>query len=263
MGNTVVGWNNYVTSAALVAGSQAANMPPENLQDDSGSPSIAWQTLAGVKTAAAGATLRITPAATGQTWRAFLLARTNLTTAAVVTVALYTNPSTLVWSGTASAIVAGYGQSVIVAPTDKVADYCIISIDDTTNTDNFINVPLAFAGPVWFPATGMTWQTTFGRDSLVDEVVSRGGQEYPTPRWLKRRRDVAMDSLTSPEVWADAQEIDRIGRVGGNMLLLPDSTSATIGNETLFGRYESVSDIGYVALVAGLFTWRFRIRERI
>ena len=263
MSNTVIAWNNYVTTAALIAGSQAANMPPQNLQDDSGSSAVAWQTLAGVKTVAGGANLRITPAAAGQTWRAFGLFRTNLTAAASVQVSLYTNPSTLVWTGTASAIVPGYGQSVIVAPTDKVADYCVITVDDPSNPDNFINIPLVYAGPAWMPATGPTWNTTFGRDSQIDEVVSRGGQEFPTLRWQRRRWDIALDYITAAEVWADAQEIDRIGRAGGNMLFMPDTAAANLRTEAIFGRFESMSDLGYVAQIAGYYTWRFRIRERI
>jgi len=223
---------------------------------------VAWQTIAGDLTSADGATLTITPL-TARTWRLFGLFRTNLTTSAVVTVTLYDNPSTLVFTDTMSTMVAGYGQVVLDAGQDYTADYCVIEIDDATNPDTFINVPLAYAGPGWLPGTGLAWQTTFGRDSQVDEVRSKGGQEYPTHWWSRRRWDIFLAGVNASEVWTEAMELDRISRFGRNVLFVPDVTSATLAYEMLLGRLEVVSDVSYVDGIVDYFTWRFRVRERL
>jgi hypothetical protein len=261
MGNTVLGVINLVKTGALTAGSSAVNMPVTNLQIDTGAASTAWQTVAGVVTNAAGANFRITPPR--QLWRLFGLFRTNLQRSATVTFSLYLNPSTLVWSGAATGPLPGYGQCIVTAPQDTLADYCVVSIDDPGNPDGFINVPLAFAGPAWFPEIGQTWNSAVGRDSQVDEMISRGGQEYPTYRYQQRRWEVDFDALRDSEVWSSAQELDRVSRYGGNILFAPDYASANLSAEAVFGRVTSTADVSYIAGYADRRAWKFRCKERL
>lgn len=262
MGNSVLGINNLVKTGALTAGSSAVNMPIGNLQTDAGAASMAWQTVSGVLTAAAGATFRVTPTVR-QLWRMFGLFRTNLSQGANVTFSVYLNPSTLVWTGSVTGPAPGYGQVVVVAPADQLADYCVVNINDTGNPDGFINIPLAFTGPAWIPAYGQTWQSTFGRDSVVDEMTSRGGQEYPTYRYQQRRWEIAFDSLVDSEMWTSAQELDRLSRFGGNILFAPDLASPTLPQEAVFGRVTSTADVSFIAGVAGIHAWKFRCKERL
>jgi hypothetical protein len=80
MSNSLFGWKNLVLSAAaLVASSEASGLSAGNLQTQQGAPSEAWQTAAGVTEASL-----VVDAGAAETWRAFLLARTNLTPAATV-----------------------------------------------------------------------------------------------------------------------------------------------------------------------------------
>jgi hypothetical protein len=262
MGNTALGINNLVKTGALTAGSSAVNMPVANLQLDAGAPSQAWQTVSGVLTAGAGATFRITPPAR-QLWRLFGLFRTNLSQGANVSFSVYANPSTLIWTGSATGPSPGYGQSVVAAPSDQPGDYCVVNINDPSNPDGFVNVPLAYAGPAWIPAYGQTWQSTFGRDNVVDEMTSRGGQEYPTYRYQQRRWEVALDAIVDAELWSSAEELDRLSRYGGNILYVPDFGSPTMGNEAVFGRLTVTADVSFTAGVAGIRAWRFRCKERL
>jgi hypothetical protein len=261
MGNTVLGINNLVKSGALIAGSSVPSMPITNLQIDSGAASVAWQTVSGVMTPTDGATFRVT--SVRQAWRLFGLFRTNLSQGASVTFSLFINPSTLVWSGTVTGPRPGYAQVVAVAPADIEADYCVVDITDAGNPDGFVNVPLAYAGPAWQPVLGHTWNSTFGRDSTVDEMISRGGQEYPTYRFQQRRWEVAFDAITDSELWTEAQNLDRISRYGGNILFVSDLASATISGEAVFGRVTATADVSYIAGFHDRHAWKFRIKERL
>jgi hypothetical protein len=261
MGNTVLGLNNLIKSGALIAGSSVPTMPITSLQTDSGASSMAWQTVSGVLTPAAGATFRCTP--TRQLWRLFGLFRTNLSQGASVTFSVYLNPATLVWSGTVTGPQPGYGQVVAVAPTDMFADYCVVDITDTGNPDGFINVPLAYAGPAWIPRLGFTWNSTYGRDSTVDEMISRGGQEYPTYRFQQRRWEAAFDAISDTELWTEAQNLDRVSRYGGNILFVPNLESVTSSNEAVFGRVTVTADVSYIAGFHDRHAWKFRIKERL
>jgi len=261
MGNTVLGIKNLIKSGSLIAGSSVPTMPITNLQTDSGAPSMAWQTVAGALTPALGATFRVTEAR--QMWRLFGLFRTNLSQTATVTFSLFINPANLIWSGTVSGPQPGYGQVVAVAPTDVYADYCVVDITDTANTDNFINIPLAYAGPAWIPRLGFTWNSTYGRDSTVDEMVSRGGQEYPTYRFQQRRWEAAFDAISDSELWTEAQNLDRTSRYGGNILFVPDLGSITSSNEAVYGRVTVTADVSYIAGFHDRHAWKFRIKERL
>jgi hypothetical protein len=261
MGNTVLGVNNLIKSGALIAGSYAPTMPITNLQTDSGAASMAWQTVSGVLTPAAGATFRCTPSR--QLWRLFGLFRTNLSQGASVTFSVYLNPGTLVWSGTVTGPQPGYGQVVAVAPDNMFADYCVVDITDTANPDGFINIPLAYAGPAWIPRLGFTWNSTYGRDSTVDEMISRGGQEYPTYRFQQRRWEAAFDAISDTELWTEAQNLDRVSRYGGNILFVPDLASITSSNEAVFGRVTVTADVSYIAGFHDRHAWKFRIKERL
>ena len=260
MSNALVGWKNLVGTSVLAASSAATNMPVQNLQDDTGTPAVAWQTVSGV---VSGAYFTVTPATGGQTWRAFGLFRTNLTPSASVTFALYNSPSTLVWSTTVGGPVPGYGQVVAIVPVDTAADYAKITITDNSNPDGFLNVPLAFAGPVWCPASGLAWSTTAGRDDNRLETTTRGGQEYPVLLWQRRRWEIALDGVRSAELWGDIGEIDRLSRAGGNMLFVPDLTSATLAYEATFGRVLATADVTFPYQGADRRAWRARATERI
>lgn len=263
MSNTVLAWNNYITSASLVAGSAAASLPVQNLQNDIGSASTGWQTAAGVITNAAGAWFRATPATPAQTWRALGIFRCNLTPAATVTLELWNSAGPTLVSSVAAQVVAGYGQAVAILPADTTADYCEVHIDDPTNPDGFVNVALAYGGPAWLPATGASWDTTVGRDDSVTETVSRGGQEYPVLLWQRRRWDLALDGIRQSELWADIGELDRISRAGGNVLFVPDQTSSTMQQEAVFGRLQSTADVTFPYSGADRRAWRASITERL
>src|SRR6185503_2398699 len=75
------GFTNLIDAAALTAGSEAAGLEITNLQDPIGSPSVAWQTLAGDLTAADGAYF-VCDAGYTATINGLVLARGNLSATA-------------------------------------------------------------------------------------------------------------------------------------------------------------------------------------
>jgi len=268
MARSLFGWTNYASTGALSAGSNAANMSvASGWSSDQGSSSTAWQTVTGVVTSADGAYARI-DAGAAVTWRAFALARTNLTSAATVRWRVGSvadmSSGVIYDSGTVSAgIVAGIGQSVVVAATDQVARYCQVDINDAANPDSFINIPLAYAGPVWVPTVGADWQSSFGRDDRIDEVVTLGGQEFPIARWLRRHWSLALTAISAAEVWASVMPLDQVARRSGNVIYIPDTASADIAAETVLGRLKPTSDLTYTASSTTMRSYRAQITERL
>lgn len=167
-------------------------------------------------------------------------------------------------SGTVSAgIVYGVGQSIVVASANVSGRYARVDIDDAGNTDGFINIPLAFAGPVWIPTVGADWQSSIGRNDRTDEVQTIGGQEYPINRWQQRKWNLALNAIASADVWANVMPLDQASRFGSNVLYIPDTASADIAKETILGRLRMVSDITYADRSVNLRALRATIAERL
>ena len=268
---TLLSWINAASIAALSAGSEAAGLDVNNLQNDRGSPSTAWQTLAGDVTPADGAWLLIDSFVTSTVWRAFGAFRTNFTPGALIRVrvgnarsgAQITTPYAYDSGTRAAGITKGFGQSVLVAGVDVTGRYCQIDFSDVGNPDGFLNIPLVCAGPAYFPSTGITFDSTHGSDDQTDEVVSQGGQEYPTMRWQRRRWTIAFDGIKRSEIWSSVSDLDRTARLGGNVLFVPDTTSPYLTQESVFGRLKATADITYPARNADIRAWRAQITERI
>lgn len=258
MSVVLIGYTNYVLSGSVTSNNAATNFPVSNLKNNSGAPADGWQT-----TIRTGIVLTVTPAQTHQTFRLLGLFRTNLTSAASVVCAVYTNPSTLVWTQTLGGPVNGSAQ-VIANTSGVVGDYATFTINDAGNPSGFINVPLASAGSAWAPLSNLSLATSYGRDVTADEMISLGGQEYPVMRYHRRRWVIDMQNVRSTsEVWQSLDALMRAAAPGGNLLVVPDTGSATMQNEVTFGRLKQTADIKYPLGTSDRRSWTGVITERI
>lgn len=267
MGNSALGWINRVTTGALSVVSSATNMGTGSLQDDQCSSDSAWQTPSGTLT---NAWLLIDSGSSASTWRAFGLFRTNLTAAATVRWKVGNSLSAgritgaSYDSGSVSAgVAAGYLQSLLVAAADQTGRYCEVQIDDSGNPDGFINIPGAYAGPLFMPSVAISFASTFGRTDRTDEVVTQGGQEFPINRSISRVQSFALASISTAEIWASVMELDRVARAGGNVLFAPDVTSATLAKEAVFGRLRNASAVSYPYGSSDRRAWSATVTERL
>jgi hypothetical protein len=267
MATTVLGWSNIVTEPNLVSEVFGPNfpitssLPPQNLAISSGSPATGWQ----CPTQPVGnyPLLRLTPASR-RTIGAMGFFRTNLTSAAVVTMLVYTGTpaaATQVFRQDVSPI-DGIGQ-VLAFPANVLCDFCQFAFIDPGNPDGFINVPIAYVGPTFIPITGVSWATTHGRDDNPDVVVSRGGQEFVTLKWQRRRLELAFDGLRQSEIWSQVDALRSAARTGINVLAVPDTTNGNAQYEAVFGRLQDTADVTYPYGNADRRAWHAKITERL
>jgi hypothetical protein len=256
-GASILAWQNAVKTAVLTASSAEPLLPATNLTNDLGAPSVAWQTLAG---ALSGVLLTVTPAVR-TTFRAFGIFQTNMTNVGTVTARAYTNPGAVLVGTWAMTMVGG--QCVAVAAADTPADYVTFTFTDAANPDNHLNIPLVYAGPAWQPLTAMSWTSALGRDDITDAVVSRGGQQYFDMRATSRRWEIAMDGVRASEVFTQLDVVDAFSRTGGNVLVIPDTTSGNQQYEAVFGVLKATADIAWPFGSADRRSWRARLTERL
>ncbi len=259
--NVLIGYANRFKTEAVSATSSAAGLGATNLALDICSPSTGWQSAAGALT---NVTLTCQSLTQGVAWRAFGLFRTNITAGAVITITCVSNPGTVtVFAGTVTGPQTGYGQVLAVTSATVFGDYVTFTITDPVNPDGHINVGGAFAGDCWNPASGVTWDTTYGSTVQLVKVVSRGGQEYRNQLYRQRFWKLAMDAVQNSEAWDDLGELDRISALGGNVLFVPDITSVDISREAVFGTVDFQSDVGFASHSLNNRAVRAQVTERL
>lgn len=254
---------NWARTGTVTASAEVAGLGAGQVQNDQGSNATAWQTPSGVTSAS----LTI-DAGASQNWRAFLLARANLTTAATVRWRV-TNDVTFATSvydsGVISAgVVAGYGQSILFLSANQAGRYGRVDIDDPTNPERLLRIPLVFAGPVRTPARRFAVAATFfARTPTAPAVVTRGGQEFPDFRTARRSWLVQLPLLTAAESWSLAQELQRVSETGSNVLFLPYLASANAAQEAVFGRVIEPSPVTFPGGFQRVRAWSATIAERL
>lgn len=262
MATGLLGWLNQVKLGAITATDENSALPAANLQNDQGGPDQAWQTNYGVLSAS----LLIDSGSTSTVWRIFGLFRTNLSAGATVRWRVSNNSSMsspTYDSGVVSAgVIPGYQQSIVAAPSAVTGEFCQVDIVDT-NTDSFLNVPLAFAGPAWMPLTNWDYSTLFGRDRTVTETVTRAGAEYPLTQFNRRRITLSFQGVRASEAWAVAMEADRVAAISaGNLLFVPDPSGVNLNYEALMGRFVS-KDLTFPYGNADRRAWGGTLTERL
>jgi hypothetical protein len=257
----VIGWDNIVQAdtTTVTAGVEATSFPATNVQNDQGA--YVWLTP-GVTTSAAGAYLDI-DAGSAVAWQHFLLARTNLTPSAQVRILLGATQgaSDVYDSGVLTGVVAGYLQLCHVAAAVQTARWCRIKIDDPTNPDGHIAVGLVWAGQAWTPTRNWSYGTSLSRTNSSDETTTRGGQEFPVTFWSRRCWDVRFNAQSRDNVHPYIYELDRVSRLGGNVLFIPDPAGVYLQREALLGRFKPTQAIAIIK--HPVVTFAFHIEERL
>ena len=262
MANFCLAWPNRFTYGSITVSSAEPDLGGSNLANDSGSPIDAWQT-AGVTN---GAINFILPAQ--DTLQAFGVFRTNLTANASIRYR--------VWSGTSMSdapvydtgpkpakVAPSYLQSVLVLPNAVTGRMLQIDLDDPGNPDGFINVPLAYAGPVWQPSRNFDASSGTGRTAQSTKTATRGGGVVVRNDWVKRTFTVSLSGIRASEVWSKVMDADLYARRGNNLLFVPDPADPNINLISIFGEMDPQSEITYPNRVVEARGYKAMVIERL
>jgi hypothetical protein len=176
------------------------------------------------------------------------------------------DPAALVYDSgvVASGVLAGYGQSVTILPADQTARYARVDISDPTNPELVLRVAQMYAGPIRVPARNFSPRATaFGRAADIGIPATRGGQEFPELRFVRRGWRVAWPFITEAEHWTLIQEMARITEDGRNLLFVPLPSSAQMNRDAVFGRLAERGEIPWAGTSATLRAWSATITERL
>ncbi len=278
MGKILVGHENAILDAVLSTITTAApSLPVVNLKDEQGAASNGFQTASGVITAAAGAGfIGVLPAS--RALRAFSLHRTNLTTNAQIRWRVGTEAKlkSSTWNSAKGSeghvydsgwipagVAARRSQSVLILAAAVSGPAFRCDIDDATNPDGFINIPLAFVGPLWAPTYNFSYDSSTGWEEGKSIQETQAGGKYIRQKWERRIWSLSLQALLHAEVWSDFELILYKGRRGQNILFIPDPDSTYLQSQALFGDIAESSNLTYPVRSRLFRGWTGKVSERL
>ena len=150
------------------------------------------------------------------------------------------------WFGTLSAQArAGYQSPYIwKLANSQVLRYWKVEIDDTTNTDNYIQIGRLFMARGWTPTVNYGYGAGLGYQDPTPVDTSLSGAEYFDQRSKYRVMSFALPYVTGTEAYSYALELQRLAGVSGEVLVIPDpDTVSTQPIRSFVGRLRQIGAV--------------------
>lgn len=168
------------------------------------------------------------------------------------------------WLGTISANArAGYQSPFIHVLTSATScRYWQIEIDDTFNSDGYVQIGRLFMSATWTPSINYAYGAELGYKDTSPIETSLTGAEYFDVRSKPREFSIALEGLTDTEAYDVVLSMQRVSGISGEILQVPDlSDTMRIPARAYVGRLVEMSPISNPQ--PGRFTTKLKIRELI
>lgn len=267
MSSTVyMGWPNRVGESTLSGGSWLAALPRDNMKD------ARITKVARSSTAALADTKVLGDMGIARSIRGFALVNHNLSQSALVRFRLGTTSGGAEvydsgwvsawrmtfdtdlleweepgwWEGIADDEYLRAPFAVVhIAPSFLTARYWSIEINDTTNTNGYVQIGRPFVGGGLVPSRNFSFGYVDGWEDLSSVTRGDNGAEYAVVRPRLRVSRFALEWLTSAEAEYVHEMKRRLGTTG-EMLFVPDTSDVDAQQRYGFlGRMRTLSPIEY------------------
>ena len=168
------------------------------------------------------------------------------------------------WLGTISANSrAGYQSPYIHAlSAPQTYRYWRIEVDDTFNSDGYIQIGRLFMSQTWTPSINYALGAELGYKDTSPIETSLTGAEYFDTRTKAREFMVTLEGLTESEAYDVVLSLQRVSGISGEILQIPDiADAARIPARAYVGRLVEMSPIKNPK--PGRFSTQLKIRELI
>ena len=166
------------------------------------------------------------------------------------------------WLGTLSQnAIAGYRAPFTHYPQiPQPLRYWRIEMDDTGNTDGWLQVGRVFIGRVWAPAHNMTYGMTFGYADATVSESSLTGEEFFDVRTRTREHKFDLGFLSKEEAYSYILNMQQQLGTSGELLISGDRDDvANTPRMCFLGRMKSLSPI--TCPHYNIWTTSFEIKE--
>jgi hypothetical protein len=139
--------------------------------------------------------------------------------------------------------IAGFTAAAfhVIPSVEKIATVWQIEIDDTANTDGYVEIGRVFLGPGWQPGINLSYGAALGFETNTGNETSLSDVEFFAAREPVRVFRFNLDALTTTE-GATALEIMRQAGIHREVVVIPDpSDSSDALRSNFMGRIRQLS----------------------
>ena len=166
-------------------------------------------------------------------------------------------------SGQIAGVVRGFGQLAYSLPTEVTARYLTCDISDPNNSDRFLSIALAYAGPTWELGINLAPDTARAPERRQISRENRAGGIRREPQFYRRGMALSHRSALDDEIWTQLDALERAAWGDANILLLPDADSPQRNREAIFGPMQFQGSFTYPYGTFERVAWSARIDERL
>lgn len=283
MANIVLAYNNRVDAATLTGGSWSSTLPRANLQNRlikkvaRTADAVITSTLVNVDLGGSYAIGAV--ALINHNISVDGLVRVRGNVSSTMTSPLYDSgwvaawPTGVVddpeweadnfWLATLSAAErAGFQAPYINLDTGRtVARYWRIEVDDTGNSDGYVQIGRLFMADIWAPERNYITGAGLSYEDNSAFDTSLGGQKFFDVRDRLRVHRIAWDALSEADAYNQVLEMQRLCGISGEVLHIPDPDDTSYAVRRNFvGRLRSLQPI-VIKTVEPLFGVEMELEE--
>jgi len=118
--------------------------------------------------------------------------------------------------------------------TPIIAQYLKFELDDTTNSEGFIELGYLYIGKAFIPSINVDPEPQFARVSLTSVQEAVGGGQFFNRRGSRKKLQITWAVLSKTEVMGDLDEIIRIHDVDKPVYVDLDPEDTDLGRKTAF-----------------------------
>lgn len=132
------------------------------------------------------------------------------------------------WLGTLSqAARAGYQSPYIKITSATTMRYWRIEINDTSNSDGYVQIGRLFMAQGWTPSINYSYGAGLGYNDPSPVDASLSGAEFFDVRSKYRVFTFGLNYILASEAYANVMELQRIAGISGEVLVVPDQSDTT------------------------------------
>lgn len=141
----------------------------------------------------------------------------------------------------------GYVAAVThLLPSNVLAQYWRVEIDDAVNPDGYVQLGRVFIGPVWQPTHNMSYGASIGWETTTEVQEAWSGSEYFDAKTPFRVARFAIDWMDEDEGMSSSFELTRQAGVDKEVMWIHDPTDTVHALRRRFlGRLRQLSPIEF------------------
>lgn len=132
---------------------------------------------------------------------------------------------------------------IVVFPADRIASYLKVDLVNTVNSDGYIEIGRAYAGPAFIPSMNFSPDgNSFSAIPNTTFQTTLGGNRYFNRQRANRQIKVLFPFLGADEVWSEVYRMRAMCDLDKQVVVIPDESASVsdLQKQAILGTFEEL-----------------------